>query len=243
MIVGLLGGNELGAGSRDFDQALAEASGANEVCIVGTAAAAQRGLDIALAHARRHFRGLGLDTADSGLHRRSDASRAEVAERLRGARLVYLLGGDPGRLLDALLGTRAWAAMLDVLHAGGAVAGSSAGAMVLAGAVLLRSRDPRPARRHAREGLGLLRDCAVIPHANRFAAGWLEAAHRAAPGADVLGLDEETGAIHTGGRGWVVYGPGEVRLWRHGAVPARSRRAGETLDWRAPAFQRPPKVV
>jgi cyanophycinase-like exopeptidase len=218
---------------RDFDLALLEAAERpSEVAVVPTAVVRHGSVPAAVGQARDYFGGLGLTAVHVPLHRRSDASDAAVVGALRGARLTYLLGGDPGYLLQTLRETPAWDAMRAALGEGGALAGSSAGAMVLAGSVLFRSRDPRPQARHGREALGLLPDTVVIPHLNTFGAGWLPSARREVPGADLLGLDEATGLVFAGG--WTAHGPGEVRLWPGGADPPVVAREGQSLDWRAP---------
>jgi cyanophycinase len=156
-------------------------------------------------------------------------------QQLANSRLTYLLGGDPGHLLDALIDTPAWGAIARAVRSGGALAGSSAGAMVLCQTVLLRSRNPGPSYRHGRPGLGQIRDVVLVPHLNRFAPGWLTAARRQAPGLDILGLDEETGVVHAPGtRGWSVHGPGRVSLWRQGGESPVERRDGEMLQFRGP---------
>jgi cyanophycinase len=187
----------------------------------------------AMSLARSYFgKRLGRRVVEVPLHRRSDASRDDVVEALRTSPMTYLLGGDPGYLLDTLLETPSWAALKAAYRDGGVLAGSSAGAMVLCESILLRSRNPSPSRRHAREALALLPGVVLIPHLNKFAGGWLEASRREARGRDILGLDESTGAVHDGK--WTVHGPGTVQLWRGGQDPPLVRRDGEVLRWRAP---------
>jgi cyanophycinase len=235
-VVGLLGGNEMRDGCLPFDRALLRAAGRpGEVCMVPAALARSGSISAAMRLARRYFQGLGVRAVEVKLRRRSDASRPDVVDLLARSRLTYLLGGDPGHLLDSLIDTPAWQAINNALRAGGALAGSSAGAMVLCQVVLLRSRNPGPSHRHGRPGIGLLPDAILIPHLNRFAPGWLTAARRQAPGQDILGLDEETGVLNVGGRrGWSVHGPGRVSLWRRGGATGTERRDGETLPLRAP---------
>jgi cyanophycinase len=162
-----------------------------------------------MAQGARHFSQLDAGVVDAGLARPGDARNPRVIAALAGARLVYLLGGDPGHLRDCLAGEDVRAALRTVLAAGGALAGSSAGAMVLGGQVLLRSRDPRPGSRHSRDGLGIL-PATVIPHAEKSLEGWLPAARREGPGHDVLALDEQTGVVFKGGS-WLVLGRGRAR--------------------------------
>jgi cyanophycinase len=232
--LGLLGGDELHAACEAFDRALLAAAGEpEEVRVVPTAVVQNGSVSGAMSLARAYFgRRLGRRVVEVKLHRRSDASRNDVVETLRTSPMTYLLGGDPGYLLDALLGTPAWAALRAAHREGGGLAGSSAGAMVLCESILLRSRNPSPSRRHARDALALLPGVVLIPHLARFGSGWLEAARREANGRDIVGLDESTGLVHGGT--WTAHGPGEVKLWRHGQEPPVLRRDGESLRWRAP---------
>jgi cyanophycinase len=232
-VLGVLGGNELQADCRPFDEALLEAAGRPPwVAILPTAVVQNGSVSMALRQARRYFGGLGLKVRHVELHRRSDASSPVVVEALRYARLTYILGGDPGYLLETLRGTAAWAAMVAALAEGAAVAGSSAGAMVMAETLLLRSRNRGPRARHGKEALSILPRTVVIPHLNNFGEGWLESARREAAGRDILGLDEATGLVYAAG--WTAHGPGVVSLWRGGVEPAMVRREGEAMHWRAP---------
>lgn len=194
------------------------ATGATEVVVVTAALTRNGSPQAALRQAAAHFRRAGAGVVDAGLTRPGDARRPEVLARLGAARLVYLLGGDPGHLLDTVQAGGVADAFAGVLSAGGGLAGSSAGAMVMGRRVLLRSRDPRPASRHARDGLGLV-DATLIPHAESVLEGWLSAARREAPGENVLALDEQTGVVFGGGS-WTKFGPGEVR-WFEGGEPSR----------------------
>ena len=72
----------------------------------------------------------------------------------------------------------------------------------------------------------------LVPHLNRFAPGWVEAARREARGRDIIGLDESTGVVFAGG--WRTYGPGEVSLWRKGQEPPLVRAGGSAFRWRRP---------
>ena len=232
-VLGILGGNEMGPGCVPFDRALLSAAGSpSRVCIVPTAVVRNGSVSAALAQARRYFGDLGVEAVHVELHRRSDASSPAVVRQIRDSPLTYLLGGDPGYLLDTLRESPAWGAVVAALQEGGAVAGSSAGAMVMAETLLLRSRNPSPQSRHGREALAILPGVVVIPHLNTFGSGWLEPARREAAGRDIIGLDESTGALWAGA--WTVHGPGVARLWRRGGEQPLTRRDGSSLRWRAP---------
>jgi cyanophycinase-like exopeptidase len=233
-ILGLLGGEEMHPPCEPFDRALLAAAGQpTDVHVVPAALARNGSVSGAMRLARSYFgKRLGLGLHQVPLMRRRDAGRPEVIEQLLGSPLTYLLGGDPGHLLDTLVDTPAWDAIRSALRAGGALAGSSAGAMVACETLLLRSTNPRPEARHGRAALQLMPGVVLIPHLHRFGERWLEAARREAQGRDIVGLDESTGLIYAGR--WSVHGPGAVKLWRRGEEPAEVFHVGERLRWRSP---------
>jgi cyanophycinase-like exopeptidase len=61
--------------------------------------------------------------------------------------------------------------------------------------------------------LGLVPDCAVLPHFDTFGRLWLESATDTMPTPEItlLGLDERTAVVWDGQR-WVVAGPGAVTV-------------------------------
>ena len=233
-VLGLLGGEEMRPPCGPFDRALLRAAGDPPVVnVVPTAVARNGSVSAAMRLARSYFGNqMGLSVRQVPLLGRGDASRPEVVEQLAGSPLTYLLGGDPGHLLDSLLGTPAWDAIRGALRGGAALAGSSAGAMVACETLLLRSPNPSPKARHGRPALHLMAGVVLIPHLHRFGAGWLEASRREARGRDIVGLEESTGLIYAGG--WRVHGPGEVKLWRRGEEPALVFHDGDRLRWRSP---------
>jgi cyanophycinase len=232
-VVGLLGGNEMGPGCLAFDRALLAAAGhPREVHVLPTAVVQNGSVAAAMSRARKYFGGLGVQVVHVQLHRRAEASEPSVVRALGGAALTYMLGGDPGYLLDTLRDSPAWEAISAGLRAGAAVAGSSAGAMVMAETLLLRSPNPSPRARHGKAALSILPGVVVLPHLNTFGEAWLEAARREARGRDIVGLDEATGLVWAGG--WTAHGPGVVKLWRRGRDVPLARQDGARLHWRAP---------
>jgi cyanophycinase-like exopeptidase len=194
------------------------------VVVLPTAAAAERP-DLAVEHARVAFErvaaGMGIEVRVSAamIVDAVSADEPRWAVALAGADLVYMPGGDPGRIPTALRGSLAFAAILDARARGAVIAGASAGAMALApwtwtplGGVT---------------GLGLVSRIVVVPHAERFAdAGAAGALRRwlgdAVPSdLGILALDERTGIVSCeavgGGRRWEVAGAGRVRWMARGA--------------------------
>lgn len=102
-----------------------------------------------------------LDTKD-----RAKANSAEFVAPLKQATFVFIDGGRQWRLADAYLGTRVERELRNVLKRGGVIAGSSAGASILA-SYLVRG-DPKGAevmmaKGHER-GFGFIPNSAIDQH-------------------------------------------------------------------------------
>jgi hypothetical protein len=246
---GTTGGGGVSGGTARGDTAGASAAGdadALRVAILPTAAARSRP-DLAVANGRTAFeRAAGttsLPVRVEGLDilEREDAERSGPAGRLAGADVVYLVGGDPGHLLDVLEDSLAWRAILAAHARGAAVAGASAGAMVLGG----WTWTPGGPRR----AISLVPGVAVAPHFDAARQTAWAVSVAAAAGGDTpgwLGLDEATGVIRGtvadppegmggsgrgGGSAWRVHGPGRARwLPVEGASTSSVEGGAITLD-------------
>jgi cyanophycinase len=141
--------------------------------------------------------------------------RAGAGERLvplvTGARFIYFSGGNPRYLTETLAGTPFWAATLAAWQGGAALAGCSAGAMMLGAAIqsiVGRSGDTV-------RGLGIVPGVSVIPHFDRietYRPGAVAALREArTPDITLLGIDERTALVHIGGS-WRVKGAGGVTV-------------------------------
>lgn len=164
---------------------------------------------------RAHFAALGATVDVVVIGAAAQASDPAVAQRIAAADLVYMSGGKPRFLLNALQGTAAWAAVLAVYARGGVLAGCSAGAMVLGESLL---GPPQLAfsrsRRKARSAFGLVPISMVIPHYDALPTFLRALVLRILP-ADrtVLGIDEDTALVQDG-EAWQVLGRGGVELRR-----------------------------
>jgi len=201
---------------------LAEAAGRpRSVAVVPTAAGTEgegvvrRWLDLAQAH----YATLGAEVVEVDVRDRAGAEDPAHAAAVRGVGLVYLSGGRPDHLHRSLDGSPLLASVLDAWGGGAALAGCSAGAMVLAAGwpPFLRASGSWGA------GLGVVPRTGVVPHFDRFAGRLPRYPQRVARGTPdgwgVLGVDEDTALVHAEGR-WEVEGlAGAWWLTGSGTVP------------------------
>lgn len=206
----LAGGAEFGGAMADADRrAITLAGGLDApIRIIPAAAAPDNNHERAGRNGVRWFRSLGArDIAAVPLTDAASAARPAVADELRAARLIYLLGGFPGHLGAALAGSPAWEAALAASAAGAVIAGSSAGAMVLC------ERFFEPYAGELRDGLGLVPGVCFLPHHNTFGAGWAQRLRALLPSFTLLGVDEGA-AVIAEAEGWRVYGGGSATIYR-----------------------------
>ena len=210
----LAGGAEFGGRMAEPDMRAIELAGgeAARISIIPTAAAPDHNHERAGRSGVRWFESLGArNVVALPLIDRASADSPAVVAALRESRLIYLLGGFPHYLGQALLGSASWLAILAAQQAGAVVAGSSAGAMVLCQHYF----DPTSSQ--VIEGLGMLPNTCVLPHHNTFGKGWATRLAALLPESVLLGIDERTAMLDGGdGGAWRVYGQGAVTLYRHG---------------------------
>ena len=148
-----------------------------------------------------HFRGLGADAEALRVVDRGSADDEGMAAVIGQADLVYLSGGKPPHLLDALRGTRSWTAIRATLQRGGVLAGCSAGAMIMGAWI-----PNWPALTTRRESFGLVPNAIVLPHFDEMFGRFAALTQLTRPdGAFLLGIDGMTGLL-VGTDGWRVLG-------------------------------------
>jgi cyanophycinase len=209
----LEGGAEFGGRMREPDLRAIELAGGFDapIRIIPTAAAPDNNHQRAGNNGIRWFQNLGAkDVVSLPLVDKVSANDEKIAESLRSAKLIYMLGGFTGYLGETLAGSAAWDAVLESYQAGAVVAGSSAGAMVLCEFYYDLNQG------QVVNGLNLLLNSLVLPHHNTFGKSWagrlLEVPH-----VTLVGIDEQTGMIDDGrGKAWSVLGQGAVTLYRSG---------------------------
>ena len=172
--VGLLSGNEFTPLARSFDETILEGAGPRVAVLL---AAGPGEADRQWASAEAHYRSLG---AEPVLVPMLDASEADPDRLPPDYDVFFLGGGDPTNLLVALTGTTLWKEVLERWRAGSALAGSSAGAMVLCDVCLVPERGADVPTMWA-HGLGPLTEIALAVHASGRSDRWLEDVSRRAP--------------------------------------------------------------
>lgn len=231
-VLALVGGNEFNPGNEEQDRVLAKAAGSGPAFVVPTAAARQ-GPERAVEHAQSWFSRFGLVLEELPVLKRTDANSKELAARARAGRFFYLVGGDPGLVVEVLRSSRVWIAMFEAWRDGAALAGSSAGAMALGSHTLIRASWPNRFNRRPTEALGLVPDTAVLPHFETFGHRWIESARRELPGATLVGIDEMSAAVWQQPT-WRAMGPGGVTVIKPGKT-TRFEPGDEVKGLRAPA--------
>jgi cyanophycinase len=216
--IALVGSGEFLPAMDDIDASLLAASGRSRprVVILPTASwpdgeeVFRRWADMGA----EHFAQLGAEVERVLVRDRFDADDEAHAQAIGEADLVYLSGGKPGHLTDSLIGTRVGDALVAAHARGAALAGCSAGAMILAG----RHFDFRARRLlwplRWSESLALVPRATVIPHYDAWPEAFSAAFVLQSPRHLVtLGIDEDTAAIGRDGS-WQVQGAGRVTVWR-----------------------------
>lgn len=236
-LLALVGGDEFNPGNDEQDRLLAAAAGPGTAFVVPTAAGRQHP-EVAVAHAASWFNRFGLELDELPVLRRTDANSKALAERAAGGGFFYLVGGDPGLVVEVLRTSRVWASIFKAWLGGAALAGSSAGAMALCAHTLIRASWPNRFNRRPTDALGVLPDTAVLPHFETFGHRWIESAQRELPGATLLGIDERSAAVWTEEGRWRAAGPGSVTVIKQDKTTVFPSGA-EVLGLREPARELP----
>ena len=145
------------------------------------------------------------------------ANNPELAEKIKGAGLIYLSGGDPTYLAETLRDSLVWKAIVNEWENGASLAGCSAGAMALTTWVP-KMRIKIGKNNEDVKGLGLLPNIRVIPHFDRM-LGWIpdiitRNLLNTPPGVTLVGIDEKT-ALVGGTNSWTVKGEQSVWVLTH----------------------------
>jgi len=178
--IGLLSGDEFLPPVEAFDRRLLELSGPRVGVIF---CADHRAQPQSERFARKHFDQLGARASTLDMH----------GDAMPEYDLAYIAGGSPKDLLEHLRESPRWPEVLQKWREGGAIAGSSAGAMVLCARTLVPDAGARVPTTWT-DGVGPVDDFALAVHASSRSKGWLMQIARTAP-VPVVALADAAGAI------------------------------------------------
>jgi len=170
-----------------------------------------------------HFSRLGARAETVEVIGRASADDEAHAGRIRAANFVYLSGGKPDYLFTSLAGTRAWAAVTDVLERGGVVAGCSAGAMIFG-----ESIPTFPAIVPFRRAFNLLPGAVIMPHYDEMPGAFVRMLRMLLGRKTLLGIEGNTALVRSDGA-FKVVGVGGVTVWNR--REKRRYTDGATVRW------------
>ncbi len=190
-IIALAGGNEFRDNCRAMDRRLLETIGkpAQEVAVAVLPTAAIKGSPrMAADNGVRYFKSLGAQAYPVMAITRDEAEDSAYVKEIERADVVYLAGGDPWYLL----------------------AGSSAGAMVLAAHMRTENYD------NWLDGLNSVPGVAVLPHHEHINTQHVDSLRgRLSTDVTLLGIDEATACFsRNASHAWEVAGIGGVTVYR-----------------------------
>jgi len=221
--VALVGAGEFLAPMAEFDRWLLEATGRDRprVVILPTAAApdGEATFQTWAEMGVQHFAALGAEVEPVFVRNITEGHDLAALQAIGEADLIYLSGGHPRHLLSVLHESPMGNALRDAHARGTAIAGCSAGAMVIVGRTvdfrfLPRVRVPLPFPLRWPSGLALVDGVAVLPHYDAWPEPFSAFVALQAPrGGVLLGIDEDTAVVGRNGA-WQVHGQGRVTVWR-----------------------------
>ncbi len=212
----LEGGAEFQGAMAEADlAAIAIAGGENiNLCILPTAAAVDDNHLRAGSNGVRWFKALGVKNAKYiEVIDQQSANNTDNAKQLDEADLIFILGGSPAFLAQALIETACSKSLQHAYSKGKIVCGSSAGAMVLCQYYF------NPLDQKIYRGLNMLTNTIFIPHHSKYGKIWLPIIGNELGNVKILGVDEETAIIGPNRSStWQVYGKGRVYLYLQGKL-------------------------
>lgn len=234
----LVGSGEYTPAMNDIDRLLLDTLGgpaAARVAVIPTASGLEPGMPQRWnAMGVAHFAALGANATPVDLVGRDDAHDELIVAALRNANFFYFSGGNPEYVVDTLRGTPAWQAIMDGLARGAALAGCSAGAMMM-GSYTLRIRSIMNGQPPQwMPAFGVVPGLVTMPHFDRVANFVGQDLFRtiiaSAPEQTVLvGVDEDTALVREApGAAWRVLGRQTVSVFDNAGMRTMYK-VGETV--------------
>ena len=209
----VIGGREDKIGDALILREVARHVGSGKLVVTAVASSEPDGL---FEEYDRVFRKLGTqNVANLEVRSREDARNPKVVSVLDDANAVFFTGGDQLKITSQIGGTPVYDRIRDIYRSGGVVAGTSAGASVVCGTMLVSGvgrTSPRLGDSvHMAPGLGFIRNVIIDQHfAERGRMGRLLGAVSQNPRTLGLGIDENTAVVIDKGETFYVVGAGAV---------------------------------
>ncbi len=188
------------------------------VVVIPTASAHEPGMPEEWnARGVAHFSRLGAQVAPLMMTERAHCDEDSNVQALANGDFFYFSGGNPNHVVDTWRNTAALDMLLKRWRAGAALAGCSAGAMMM-GARTFRVRDAMAGNTPIWvPALDILPDLAVLPHFDRMRHFLTDdrfgrVLSTTPAGITIVGIDEDTALMHIDGR-WRVSGRQHVTVF------------------------------
>src|SRR5487761_1953934 len=195
---------------------------ASPVLVLPTGAAYE-GPDLAVAQIDSLLGPFGVATEAAMVLTRADAARVDLAEQVRAAPCIFLVGSSPLHLRSVLKDSTVFAALRAAWHEGAVVVGFDGGAVVLCDPMV----DPRGGAFTV--GLGLVRDVSVVTASTGGRAASLErTVSLAGQECAVVAIGVDGGVVRDQSGVWLC--EGDVRVFARGAQVELSELAGKPVS-------------
>ncbi len=208
----IIGGHEDREGEKKILRAVAERVGSGKLVVATVASEEPEDL---WQEYRKAFRGLGVKKIEHlNVNNREEALDEKQVKIVEGASAVFFTGGDQLRITSQLGDSLVYRTINRIYEEGGTIAGTSAGASVMSGTMLIDGEAEQSHRLagmlRMAPGLGLIQDVVIDQHfAERGRLGRLLGAVTQNPAVLGIGIDENT-AICVENDRFLVLGEGAV---------------------------------
>jgi cyanophycinase len=219
----------------DTDRALLAALPAKQahVVVIPTASGLEPGMpEVWNARGVKHFTQLHARVSPLRITEREHCYDEAIINALGEADFFYFSGGNPNYVVETWHDTPAWEMLVSRWRNGAALAGCSAGAMML-GSFTIRVRDAMTGNTPKWvPAMGLVHGLAVLPHFDRMRGfvgndAFRDIIKTAPAHVTVVGVDEDTALVKLQ-EAWQVTGRQTVTLFDHEGNPQRFKR-GDTV--------------
>ncbi len=208
----IIGGGEDKKGKKEILSEVARRVGKGRLVVSPVASHEPEGY---FENYQRAFGDLGVnDVVELDIRERCEASSTDKLSLLEGATGFFFTGGDQLKITSQIGDTAIIRRVQEIYHAGGVIAGTSAGASAMCETMLVKGSGRESHRigdLHMAPGLGMVKDVIVDQHfAQRGRMGRLLGAVAHNPRVLGIGIDEDTAIVIENEKYFQVLGNGAV---------------------------------